>query len=358
MSRIKVAILEFSENYLNRLVNALNNKYQNRMDIYSFTTKELLDEFMNREKLDAILIDEKIRKEELKLSGCPFAYLVDAEEICNLDGVKAISRYQKVEGIFKSILDLVSDRRMNDEEVIIHQKSNSKMITFLSGGSGSGNSTIAAAYCLTLKDIGHRVLYLNLDPFGISSVFYNSEGSQCLSDLIIAIKNKRGNFSIKLESAAKLDASGVYFLDETTSPMDLMELSPNEFSQLIEEIISCNLYDYIVADGNLINPNFLQALMKRSYRTILVSKGSWISNSKLTKLIHLMNSISDRDKLDLNGRIHVLYNQFSTGSSRRLEADEVPGCLGEIPKYNCHSSKDLARFLSNGDELRKLREFK
>jgi cellulose biosynthesis protein BcsQ len=328
------------------------------MDIHSFTSKELLEEFMNQEKFDAILIDEKVRAKELNLSDCSFAYLVDAEEISILDGVKAISRYQKVEGIFKSILDLVSDRRMNEEEVIINQKSNSKMITFLSGGSGSGNSTIAAAYCLTLKDNGHRVLFLNLDPFGISNVFYNGEGNQCLSDLIITIKNKRGNFTLKLESAAKLDASGVYFLDETTSPLDLMELSPNEFSQLIEEIISCNLFDYVVADGNLINPNFLQVLMKRSYRTILVSKGSWVSNSKLNKLIHLMNSISDREKMDLNGRMHILYNQFSTGSSRRIEVGEVISCLGEIPKYNCHSSKDLAHFLSNGDELRKLKEFK
>ncbi|MDF2558067.1 MAG: CobQ/CobB/MinD/ParA nucleotide binding protein [Bacillales bacterium] len=356
MYRLRIAILDSNENYLKRLVNTLNIKYQSKMDFISFSTIELLNAFQKTEKLDAILIDEKTNKDiNMSLLNCSIGFLVDSEDISLINGVKAISRYQNVELIYKFILELVSDKKQDEVKSTNSQITKTKIFTFLSGGSGAGGSTISAAFCYAIAQKGSKVLFLNLDPFGTPTVFFNSEGNQCLSDLIVSIKNKRGNFQFKLESSVKCD-SGVFFLDETTSPLDLYELNSSDLSILISEICYSNQFDYIVIDGNLLIPNSFQSIATLSHRIILISKGTWISNFKVSKLIHMINTISAREKIDISSKVHILYNQFSTGISRKLEMEEARNNFGVISMFKCHSSNELARYLSITKEIKSIVE--
>ena len=76
------------------------------------------------------------------------------------------------------------------------------MLLHLCLAGGTGTSSMAAA-CTCSKGRGNNVLYLNLEKFGSSDVFFSGEGQFDLSDIIFALKGRKANLAMKLQSCVK-----------------------------------------------------------------------------------------------------------------------------------------------------------
>ena len=63
-----------------------------------------------------------------------------------------------------------------------------------------------------------------------------------------ALKSQKSNISLKMESAVKKDASGVYFYSPTKTALDMTEVLLEDVRTLFKILISEGKYDYIIVD--------------------------------------------------------------------------------------------------------------
>ena len=68
---------------------------------------------------------------------------------------------------------------------------------------------------------GNNVLYLNLEKFGSSDVFFSGEGQFTMSDIIFALKGRKANLAMKLQSCVKKATCGGDFFSTSQTALDI-----------------------------------------------------------------------------------------------------------------------------------------
>lgn len=189
--RIKLAILEKDQSYLNRIVTAFNTKYSDKFEIYSFTDPSVAMSTLDSVKIDVLVADEVFEIDFTQIpKRCGFAYFVDSAGIDTLNNQRAICKFQRAELIYKQILSVYSENAGNVAGLKIDDH-NTKIITFVSPCGGVGTSSMAAACALFYASKGKKTLYLNLEKFGSSDAFFKAEGQFDMSDIIFSLKSKK-----------------------------------------------------------------------------------------------------------------------------------------------------------------------
>ena len=231
--KIKLAILEQDQSYLNRIVSVFSTKYADKFQIYSFTDPEVAFANLDSAKIEILVASDAFEIDTSKLpKRCGFAYFVDFADVETHLGQRAICKFQKADLIYKQILSIYSENAGNVSGLKFGDDS-SKLIFFQPVSGGVGASCMAAACAIHFAAKGKKTLYLNLEQFGSSDNFFDAEGQFDMSDVIFAIKSKKANLPIKLESCVKVDPRGVYFFSETKNAMDMLELEIDTLKEII-----------------------------------------------------------------------------------------------------------------------------
>lgn len=164
--KIKLALLEQDQGYLNRIAMVFSTKYADKLEIYSFTNREIAMEALESARIDVLVAGSTFEIDADALPRrCGFAYFVESADIEAYKGQRAICKFQKADLIYRQILSIysevagsVSGLKMGDDLC--------KVIAFTSPCGGTGTSSIAAAYALRAAAEGRKTLYLNLEKFG------------------------------------------------------------------------------------------------------------------------------------------------------------------------------------------------
>ncbi len=219
--RIRVAIIEQDTGYLEKITNVFNTRYTEQVEIHAFTVMNRAIEFLQSNRVDMILVDEQIEM-QLKMfpSKCNLAYLVDSMGIESVKGYPAICKFQKVDLIYKQILSIYSENSQSVSESHLNL-GGSNVIAFMSPAGGTGTSSMAAACAMQCAGRGNNVLYLNLEKFGSSDVFFSGEGQFTMSDIIFALKGRKANLAMKLQSCVKKATCGVDFFSTSQTALDI-----------------------------------------------------------------------------------------------------------------------------------------
>lgn len=224
--QIRLAVGEQDSRYLEHFVTYLERNYMDRLEVSSFTRPETFREMVTRGSFDVILVDEAfgISTEELREYGRT-AFLSEIESKDSGDGIRRIAKYKKPDLIYKDILDIYAESGVCG----VFRKSHQGQITLVTGFSGgTGASTFAAALAKHYAAAGKKVLYLNLEPMGMSSDFFQGMGDYHFEDVIFALKSRRADVGLKMESTVRTDASGVNFFAPCTNAMYMLELGDGE----------------------------------------------------------------------------------------------------------------------------------
>lgn len=343
--KIKLAILEKDENYLKRLVIAFNTKYADKFQIYSFTDLQVALSAIKESKIDVFVANDifVIPFEEIP-DRCGFAYLVDSSDIQSINEKRAISKFQKAELIYKQILSLYSENagaitglKMLEDDC--------KLIAFTSISGGTGSSVMAAACAKYFASKGKRALYLNLEKFGSSDLFFSAEGQFDMSDIIYALKSKKTNLTLKLESCVKQDASGVCFYSQSPMALDMMELSIDEILRLISELKITGSYDYIVIDTDFDIDKKTLEIFRQMHSVVVVGDGSQISNSKILRAHNALTVIDSNADSPITNRICLIYNKFSNKTSLSIDNIDLKK-IGGVPRFEHATTKQVLDQLS------------
>ncbi len=95
--RIKLAILEKDQSYLNRIVAVFSTKYAEKFEIYSFTDKEIALSTLDSSRIDVFVASDVFQIDTAELpKKCGFAYFVDSVDVDNvmeLFGLEMVQKY-------------------------------------------------------------------------------------------------------------------------------------------------------------------------------------------------------------------------------------------------------------------------
>ncbi len=343
--KIKLAILENDQGYLSRIAAVFNTRYADKFEVYSFTDKAIALSTLETAKIDVLVASDSFDIDVNVLpKRCGFAYLVDSAEMTEFNGQKVICKFQKAELIYKGVLSIYSEKA---EALygIGGGNTNCQVLMFQAAGGGVGVSSMAAACALHIAAQGKKVLYLNLERYGASDVFFSADGSFCFSDVIYALKSRKTNLSLKLESCVKRDPRGVDFYEQPRVALDMLEMNGEDTLRLISELKAMGNYDYIIIDRDFGLDQDSLALYRQAHTIVWVSDGSETANAKTQRAYHALEALERNADVPVLGRIALVYNRFSNKTGH-LVADLGLRSLGGAPRYEHMDSRSVMEQLS------------
>ncbi len=352
--KIKLAILEKDTVYLQRIVSAFNNKYADKLEIYSFTEKDMAIKTAREAKINVLLAGEEYQiTPEMLPERCAFAWFVDTPDVENINQCHAICKFQKIDLIYKQIISLYSEVAGDIVTSKNGGDASAKVISFLSPAGGVGCSTAAAAGAMFLARMGKRVLYLNLEKYGSVETFFQGMGQGDLSDMLYAIKSQKSNLALKLEGIVKQDKSGVCFLSECKIVLDRLEMKKEDVEALLTQIQLGENYDHIILDSDFSFDSFEMEVMRRSDGIVLVSNGSQNANMKIRKVYNALGILEQQGEVRVTHKMMLLYNRFHSQTGETLEDIPLPG-IGGIQNFKGAKEAAIAKEISKMDLFTKL----
>ena len=346
--KIKLAILEKDQSYLNRIVSVFGTKYADKFQIYSFTDMDVAFSTLETAKIEVLVASDAFEIDVNKLpKRCGFAYFVDSADVEMLNGQCAICKFQKADLIYKQILSIYSENAGNVSGLKFGDDS-CKVIFFQPVSGGVGASSMAAACAMRFATKGKKTLYLNLERFGSANVFFTAEGQFDMSDIIFALKSKKTNLAMKLESCVKQAENGVFFYSQSKIALDMMELNSDDIMRLISELQLTGSYDYIVVDIDFSIDRDALKIYRKAHTVVWVCDGSELSNSKLFRAFNALNTLEQNADSPIPNRMVLIYNKFSNKTSKTLAEIGIKN-IGGAPRFEHATSEQVLEQLSAKD---------
>lgn len=351
--KIKLALLESDQNYLNRIVSAFNTKYSDKLEIYSFTKVESAISALESSRIDVFVASDTFDIDITVLpKRCGFAYFVDSSDVDSVNNQRAICKFQKADLIYRQILSIYSENAGSVSGMKFGDDT-CKVIAFTSPCGGVGSSTMAAACALYYASKGQKTLYLNFEHFGSSDAFFSAEGQFDISDIIFALKSKKANLSMKMESCVKQDQRGVYFYSQSKVALDMLELGTDEIIRLITEAKLSGSYSYIILDLDFGIDKETLKILKQSNAVVWIGDGSEISNIKINRAYNALAILEQNAEAPILSRTVLIYNKFSNKSSKTVGDIDIRN-IGGAPRYEHASTAQVLERLSPMDMFSKI----
>ena len=349
--QIRLVIGERDSRYLNNLVSFLEKNHMDQLEIFSFSKPEMLKTYLTGGDADIVLVGEDFGIDGETLRSCGiWAYLTEGKSGKASDGIRRIAKFKKPDLIYKDILDLYAEG--GSRQIFRSNSRKTGHITLVTGVSGgTGASTFAAALAKKYALTGKKVLYLNMEPTGTAADFFSGVGDYHFEEVIFALKSRRTDVGLKMESAVRTDPSGVYFFAPCTNTMYMLELTHEDIMKLLETLEGGLGYDSIIVDMNFQMTKDFMEIMSHMHRIILVQDGGETSNSKFERTMQALQIMEEKEKTNVTGAMCLLYNRFSSSkSSSEIERLRIP-VIGKVPPVKHALVKEIIEFMLERQEI-------
>ncbi len=348
--KIRLAILEKDQNYLERIVHVFTTKYADKFEIYSFTDKNVAMETLESAKIDVFLVNDLYTIDVKDIPRrCGFAYLVDDNDVETINDQRAICKFQKADIIYKNIVSIYSENTKNISGVKLDDDS-TRIILFTSPSGGAGSSSMASACAIHFAQQGYKTLYVNIEKYGSTDIIFDGEGNFDMSDVIFAVKSKKANLALKLESCVKQSQNGVYFYSQPKIALDMLEMGSDDIITLINQLNISSDYDYMIIDADFSLDKDSLSVWRIAHAIIWTGDGSELSNSKIFRAYTALDTIEQNNDSPITNRISLIYNKFSNKTSKAIGDIGIKN-IGGAPVY-VHSNSQQVVF-----ELCKINDF-
>ena len=156
--KIRIVLADTDEKYINHFIRAFKIYYFNEVDIVTFSDSTALKKYISSRAYDILLSIASLLPEEAEGKSM---ILTSEMGIKEMNGRPAICKYQKIENLYKGILDTIAEQKSG----ITYSYETSKespVIAFTSAAGGVGKTTAALVYTRQLVKKGFQVMYLSL----------------------------------------------------------------------------------------------------------------------------------------------------------------------------------------------------
>ena len=341
--KIKVALLDKDKTYLDRIAGVFNARYMEELEIYAFTELNTALAALQKYRIDVLIADDSfdVNVDDSKIKS-EIAYFVESHGIEKIKERPAICKYQKSEVIYKQILNLFSDK-VDSIQKAYANTGRCKTILFSSPSGGTGTMTMSIAASLFYQKHGNRVFYLNLDPLNSSDLILGGESQFTMSDAIFAVKSRKGNLDLKLESYMCSSLEGVGFFRQAKVALDMLELKGDDIDILVNSVEKSGKYDVLIINKPFRLSKAINNYLKKYDAMVSVSDGSDEVNYRLVRAFDSLQLMLD-DEILLD-KIKLIYNKFGSETGKMLSTDRI-ATIGGAPKYKGATTRQIAEKLS------------
>ncbi len=346
--KIRLVILTGNKAPIERIAAALTSKHSDKLEVLTFTDSGLVKEEVSSQRVDVLLLDESEEIPNDLPAECAAVYLVEQSGANEYRGHKAICVFQKLDVIYKQILDVYAE---NAPELSLGSGSGAgSLIAFASPVGGKTVDLVAPAFARRMAARGKRVLYLNLECFGSADLFFHDAGQYGISDLIAALKSRKGNLALKLESCVNKDPCGVCFFSQTKLALDRMEMNTEETIKLLAALKQSGNYDLILIQFDFEISRERLSIYRKLNAVVFVLEDSDVCRIKTERALEAAEILGKMDStLEVNG-ISLLYCSAGQESPTMLERSNIRN-LGSIPMTMSRDTEPLLAEISAMDQL-------
>ena len=254
MKKRLIAVCDSDKKYLERLQENLESNRGFPFSVDTYTDTEKLNENLKEREYELILAAGEAF-EKLKDKGTASLVLLKEPGRESFSG-KTVKKYQSADGIRREILGLCAD-----SDSIAEVTSEERKTTVIGVYSPAGRDLQTAFSLLTGQLLAKkkRVLYLNMEPFSGFKEMLDSKTDRDLTDLIYYLLSGRDKLKYKLESLVG-NVGGLDYVSPAFSFVDLTQVSKENWLLLINTLVSCGNYDYLILDLSEIVQGLLNIL--------------------------------------------------------------------------------------------------
>lgn len=312
--KIRLALIDTDQKYVNRILNYYGNNYTEKLELSYFSTFSSFKENLLSRNIDAVLISDECKEDLKELNEkMPVAYLTESMSIDRIRGIRAICKFQKPDLIYKEVLRLFSERDSEEITYRIGEVHKSIAEVFMPVSGGAGATSLAVAHAIKLAKKGIRTLYISFERLPSTAYFFEGQGNSGLKDVIYAVKSRKPNLALKLESFVRQDVSGVYFFANADSILDMMEFTDENIKDFIDEMQAAGNYERIVIDTDFDLGNRMKILSGLAYRFVLVAEQSELGLHKLDMLSRALLIMETSKQIDISIKLAVVCNKAEHG---------------------------------------------
>ena len=340
MIKIKLGIVDHDRVYLDRISKYFNNNYKNQVEVYSFTDESTVTEAVRQNKINVLMAAQDIEIRTDRLADfCMFAYFIDSKMIDTYSDYHAICKFQRADLIYKQILGLYSEKLADKVKYKNSGARKSEISLLVSGFDGAGATTSAAAYARYLAAKGRKTLFLNLKQFGNIENIFEASGKGSFTDAIFAIKSRKVNMTLKLESIVKQSDDGVYFYDRCRDVLDYTEINLDELETLLDEMSGSFGYHNIVVVTDFYFCDSLIYLMEQAKEVIIVCDNRKTSQVQLERRTSAIKSLDNRKNLNVSDKVRLIFNKTINASIFRTDFPVI----GIQPELEMYDDKEIVK---------------
>ena len=341
MIKIKVGLIDSDKIYSKRFTKLMSERHGSQIEIFSFTDPEKAFGSVEKNGINIVIASGDSTPDADGFSGrCEFAYFTDSSEIDTLNGRKTIFRYQSADSLYRALIGLYSEK-VKDSVSYRTGEGKTRISLFVPEREGAGASTAAAAMAEYSALSGKKTLFLNLRQFGGTEELFTAPGDATFTDVIFALKSRKANLTLKLESIVRKSPEGVCFFGNCRNPLDSTELDSEELATLIDELSGSCGYERIVIVSDFFISEKLSVLLGKADDVIIVSGDSPLSQQRILQKQAVIDGLEKREMTGLKEKLKILFNK----SAGTLQLG-IP-VMGVIPDTGCGRAKDIIKRMTD-----------
>ncbi|MCI8464925.1 MAG: hypothetical protein HFI63_03575 [Lachnospiraceae bacterium] len=313
MGQIGIAVYDLDAAYTERFCQYMNEVAGDEYEFRPVYDRERLNHLISAREVEGVLVSDTLREEyPLFIGDIHVGYLTGEP----MEEEGEIFRYQSRREILEVLESLLE---IEDTSV--------KLLVFAGASAGCGCSTVAAACAQKLALEEKRVLYINMSSLGDAETIFHGGNPRDFQYLLKELETG-GDLDAAMGAVLNRDTGGVYYYDNLSAPLSLMDISKSRMEILLRRLIDSGEFRYIIIDSSFsLNHGLLEAC-RLAERIILVSDGVYTSNHRLHKIWCLFKMLGN----GLCRKSVLLYNKFHEKYGRLYENPELPvaGTIGVL----------------------------
>ena len=273
--KIRLLIAARDSDYVEHLSKVLLSKYADSFEVSVCFSPESLPAMLEQHSYDVAVLDDGFLNSTGNIAARLSLLLWSGAEDPGIlgHGVQKLRKYQRISAIASQILAQYAEisnqgQEFGDRDAVI--------TVVWSPVGGSGKTTVALAYGAYLSGQGKKVVYLDLEPFASTPVYFSGQGPGLSS---VFEKLQDGNIGLLLQSIRLVDSgSSILYFNRPDNYEDISILMPDDIALLIRGAASGA--DEVIADMGSGFDQRIQQTMELSNQVFLVADASAASQVK------------------------------------------------------------------------------
>ena len=284
--KIKLLIASGDSDYGEHLSNILAKKYADTYKVSLCSQAERLNNLLAANKYDIALLEPGLAAQaDLSSIQLPILLLDDSENIIEIiSSYKKIPKYQRISALAGTILENYAELGNSSNSFVANK---AQITAVWSPSGGSGKTTVALAAAASKVSSGKQTLYLNLENFSSSGIYFPENGKSISK----AFEKLETNIQVFMIGIRQQDSgSGIFYFGSPQNYDDMNILTANDLEMLINACAAG--IDELVIDLPSQCDRKVQEAFNLADTVLIICDPSSTSQAKLKQFLNQHNLFS------------------------------------------------------------------